>query len=96
MVTVQLRHRSWLRRVLNVCAPQAVYVVEYSGWGFDYETVYVNGRVADRRPSPLWFASRFKFRLGEYAAVLDVRVWPWFIMREFCLRIEGGLVYEEQ
>jgi hypothetical protein len=95
MITARVRHRSWLWRVLDVVTPQGNYIVEYNGRGIGIETVYVNVELAARRTSFLWFVPSFRFQLGEYVAVLDVRVWPWLTLREMSLRIEGGLVYDE-
>jgi hypothetical protein len=95
VVGARLRHRSWLRRVLEVSTPQGDYVVEYNGRGIGYETVYVNGAIAVRQRSLAWFVPRFRFALGEYIAVLEVRVWPWLMLRELSLRVEGGLLYAE-
>ena len=85
--------RSWLYRALEVCAPWGEFFVEYDGRGLGYESVYVNGRLANRRRSPLWFVPHFEFDLGGHRACLDLRFWPWCTLRSISLSVGQHLVY---
>jgi hypothetical protein len=90
----KLLKRSWLRRCLRVDAPEGTFQVEYSGRGFGFESVYVDGRPADRRVG-LWFVPVFQFPLGSQTGAVEVRVWPWLTIRSFHLLVGDEVVYAE-
>ena len=94
-MTVQLKSSSWLRRTIEVRFETANYVVEYSGWGFAYETVRVNGKTAARPRSWCWFVSYIEFPIGDAQAAVEISVWPWLAIRLFKLTVNGEPVYEE-
>lgn len=93
MITAKLDRRSWLRRTILVQTPEGRFAVEYDGRGFGGEAVSVDGRVADRQTSGLWFAPRFRLRLGKRPAELEVRFWPWIALRSLTLSVDGKEVY---
>jgi hypothetical protein len=84
---------SWLKRLWLVEIADAVFRVEYNGRGPGYESVFVNGSLADRRQSSLWFVPVFVFHLGQWVAAVEIRVWPWFTMRACHLLVEGQVLY---
>jgi hypothetical protein len=86
--------RSWLARKFHVLTPQGGYAVDYDVSGI-VESVHVDGKRVASNWTNFWFAPRFEFRLGSYPAEIEVRVWPWFAMRWFSLRVGGRVVYEE-
>ena len=69
-------------------------VVEYNGRGLGYESVLVNGQLAQRKGGQLvWFVPRFDFALGRRYAYLTVRVWPWLMLHSLVLYVDGQCVY---
>ncbi len=73
----------------------APYNVIYQGRGIGHESVLVDGAVALRLVSFLWFAPRFPFRIGSHDAAIEVRIWPWLAIRSFRLSVDGEAVYSE-
>lgn len=90
-----LELRSWLRRRLRVETLEGVFVVEYSGRGFGYESVWIDGVRAPGSNTGAWFVPRFDFDLGSAYAAVEVRVWPWLTIRSFHLVVAGEVLYEE-
>ena len=93
-MTARLIRRGWLLRGFEVLLADGVHLVEYNGKGFGFEQVSVDG-VVHRIASPFWFVPRFRFKLGGYPAVVDVRVWPWLSMRSLILRVGDRVLYAE-
>jgi hypothetical protein len=91
-VRAELVGRSWLVRRFHVFTPDGGYAVDYDGLRIA-EAVYVDGKRVASGLS-LWFVPLFDFRIGSYAAEVELRVWPWFAMRWFSLRVGGRVVYE--
>jgi hypothetical protein len=91
----RLREKGWLKRVLDVELDNGVFVVEYSGVGVGYEAVWVNGREVARPTSWLWFVPRIEFALGMLPAAVEVRVWPWLMIRSFRLIVDGIVVFAD-
>src|SRR5438874_11715125 len=91
---VTLLRSSWLKRVLQLETQEGTYEIVYSGRGLGFESVYVNGRLAERG-SALWFVPLFVFPLGSQLGAVEVRVWPWLTIRSFHLLVEDEEVYKE-
>jgi hypothetical protein len=95
MAYVVLQKSGWLRRTLHVKIDGAHHIVEYSGHGFGYEEVLVDGRLACRQRSWFWYAPRFDFQLAGRAAWLEVQVSPWLCISSFRLGVGDQVVYAE-
>ncbi len=74
--------------------PERVHYVEYDGRGFGYEQVSVDGLMVIRR-SWYWFVPRFEFKLGGRPSIIEVRVWPWLLLRSLVLRVGDRVIYAE-
>ena len=94
MTTIS-RRKSWLLREWAVATPAGDFVVKYSGRGLGYESVAVNGTVVAKTKSHAWFVPKFEFHLAELPASLEVRVWPWFLLRAIRLRVGEEVCYSE-
>ena len=75
--------------------PVGTFVITYSGRGQGYESVVVNGVVVAKTRSSAWFVPRFDFPLGPLPASVEVRVWPWLVLRAVRLRIANEVCYAE-
>lgn len=98
MTTAHLIERTTLKRVLEVSfdeSPTTRHTVNYNGRGIGYEKVLVDGEVRWRHASYLWFVPRFPFRIGDHEALIEVRVWPWFGLQMFRLKVDDQVLYEE-
>jgi hypothetical protein len=93
-MSARLIYRSWLRRAIKVSLPDGPHVVAYDGTGMGFERVSVDG-VVIRKSSFCWFVPRFEFKLGGWPAVVEVRVWPWLLLRSLVLRVGDSIVYAE-
>jgi hypothetical protein len=96
MFDYHLLHRSWLRRIIEVSTPEGNHVIEYNGRGIGFEPVHVDNRLTARKVSLLWFVPCFRVPLGRYHVHIEVRVWPWLMIRRFALFVDGELVFDEQ
>lgn len=83
----------WLQRTLEIEMADGTHVVEYNGTGFGYEQVTADG--ATIRDSHPWFVPRFDFKLGDWPAAIEVRLWPWLTLRSFALLVKGKVIYAE-
>jgi hypothetical protein len=91
---VRLLQSSWLKRVLRLETDEGAYEIVYSGRGLGFESVFVDGSIAERA-SGLWFVPLFIFPLGSRMGAVEVRVWPWLTIRSFHLLVEDEEVYKE-
>jgi hypothetical protein len=94
-MTATLRQKKWLLREWEITTPSGVFVVTYSGRGHGYESVRVDGAVVAKTKSFAWFVPEFEFRLGDSPALVEVRVWPWFVLRAIRLRVGDEICYSE-
>src|SRR3954464_7035302 len=94
-MTATLRKKTWLLREWNVTTPAGDYRVSYSGRRYGYEFVQVNGKVAVKTRSWIWFVPSFQFKIADFPASVDVRVWPWFTLRAIRLRVGDEVCYTE-
>jgi hypothetical protein len=73
--------------------------VTYDGNGLGYESLLVNGEVADRHRSFWWYHPHFEFSLladgRKVPAALDVRVAPWLWISAIRLIVDGAVLYAE-
>ena len=86
--------RAWLLREWQVRTPGGVFLVLYSGRGLGFESVSVNGVIAQRR-THIWFVPRFEFRLGILPATVDIRVRPWLRLHAARLVVGGTVLHSE-
>jgi len=82
--------REWI-----VSTPAGAFRVTYYGHGFGFESVSVDGVVAVRTRSLIWYVSKFNFRVGGLPATVEVRVWPWLTLRGIRLHIADEVCYSE-
>ncbi|HWB14480.1 MAG TPA: hypothetical protein VG826_34965 [Pirellulales bacterium] len=92
---VTLVERSWWRREFRVETRVRPVTVVYNGRGVGHEEVLVDGKVAVRKRSWIWFVPHFDFEVDGHSATVDVAVWPWFRISSFRFVIDGHPAYEE-
>jgi hypothetical protein len=95
MIIAKLEESRWLRREFDVFTPQGLFRVVYVGDGIGYEEVLVSGEVACHKSTHFWYAPEFNFTIGEYSALIEVRVSIWLTIRSFSLEVDGQQVYFE-
>jgi hypothetical protein len=95
MTTTTLLNKKWLLREWHVATSSGDFVVTYSGRGHGYESVRVNGAVAVKTRSSVWFTPKFDFLVGASPASVEVRVWPWLAVRAIRLRVADDICYSE-
>jgi hypothetical protein len=95
MIFAKLTESRWLRREFEVYTPEGLFKVAYIGDGMGYEEVLVNGEVACHKSSHLWYAPEFYFSIGEYSALIEVRISIWMTIRYFSLEVDGLQIYSE-
>lgn len=95
MYIAKLLEKRWLYRKFEVLAPHGTFEVAYNGTGIGYEEVLVNGEIAKRKQSLLWYVPEFDFTVGGAQAKISVRVWAWTQIRVFDFEINGETVYSE-
>ena len=88
-----LTNRTWLTRTWTVEIHGQNYEIFYNGRGPGFEEVRVDGRVACRTPSYIWYVPRFDFLVGNELSVLEVRVNALFRVRASKLTISGKVRY---
>ncbi len=93
LMSARLIRRGWLLRGIEISLSDGIHSVEYNGRGLGYEQVSFDGAVI--RKSWYWFVPRFEFKLGGYPSVVEVRVWPWLLLRTLVLRVGDRVVYTE-
>jgi hypothetical protein len=93
-ISTKLIRRGWLKRTIIVTLPDGHHIVEYDGTGLGYEQVWVDGDVIRKR-SLVWFVPRFDFKLGDWHSVIEVRVWPWLLLRSLVLLVGDQVIYSE-
>ena len=94
LISAKLIRRGWLKRRIEFSLSDGVHVFEYSGRGLA-DKISVDGNVI-RKWSWWWFVPRFEFELGGQHGVVDVRVWPWLLLRCLVLRVGDRVVYAER
>lgn len=94
-MNAKLRKRGWLFREWVVTTPAGDYTVSYSGGGYGYESVRVNGAVAVKTRSLIWFVPRFEFKIADLPAKVEVRVRPWLTIGAIRLHVGDEVCYSE-
>jgi hypothetical protein len=95
MIFAKLTESRWLRREFEVFTPEGIFKVLYVGDGLGYEEVLVNEEVVCHKSSHLWYAPEFYFTVGEYSALIEIRMTIWMTIRFFSLEIDGLQIYSE-
>ena len=95
MAIANLMKKKWLWRSFHVVTEDGVFEVVYNGKGAGYEEVTVNGEVACRTPSLLWYIPRFDFGIGGANAQINVKVSPLLQISSFDLSVNGTEIYAE-
>ena len=90
-----LTQNMWLYRALEIQTDEGLFYIEYVGNEIGKEYVKVNGEVVAGGKSWLWFIPSFEFAIGSKTACIDVRVWPWLMIKSFTFAIEGVEAYSE-
>ncbi len=92
-MSARLIGRGWLRRRIEFRLSDRVHIIEYNGRGLA-DKISVDGNVI-RKWCWYWFVPRFEFELGGQRGVVDVRVWPWLLLRCLVLRVGDSVLYGE-
>ena len=95
LVRAELVKKGWLYRSIRLNTTNGSHEVMYYGRGEGCECVLVDGEVVAKKKSVLWYAPEFRFRVGSMEVVVNVRVWPWFMIRKFWIEVNGKKVYAE-
>ena len=95
MAIANLIEKKWLWRSFHVAMTDGVFEVIYNGKGTGYEEVTVNGEVACRMPSLLWYVPKFDFVIGDAPARINVKVSPLLQISSFSLIVGGAEIYSE-
>ena len=95
MAIANLIEKKWLWRSFHVVTGGGVYEVVYNGKGTGYEEVTVDGEVACRLQSLLWYQPQFDFAVGGANAQINVKVSGLLQIVEFNLIVGGAEIYSE-
>jgi hypothetical protein len=100
MAEVTLQKAKWVIRHLRVATDEGSWLVEYRGYYFGSEAVFVDGRLAQEKPSVWGMVPRFEFPVGPHQAVLLLeftRMWTvfWPKISSLTLELDGEVVYRE-
>jgi hypothetical protein len=90
----RLVRRGWLLRGVEFSLEDGPHVVEYDGRGMGYEQVTADG-VVIRKTRWDWFVPRFEFKVGGWPGLVEIRVWPWLLLRSLVLRVGDRVIYAE-
>ena len=82
-------------RSFHVVTKDGVFEVVYNGKGTGYEEVTVNGEIACRMPSLLWYVPKFDFDIGGAHAQINVKVSPLLQISSFNLIVGEAEIYSE-
>src|SRR5688572_17386915 len=98
--SAKLLRKIWCLRTFAVECGGQRYVVRYSAWGLNKESVSVDGVVVARRGGDTYRMTHgYRFRLGTSTAELIVAV-PWWgelfplYLSFVCLQIDGVTLYQ--
>ncbi len=95
MAIANLIEKKWLWRNFHVVNANCVYEVAYNGKGTGYEEITIDGEVACRIQSLMWYAPKFDFVIGDANAQINVKVSPLLQISSFDLIIDGTEIYSE-
>src|SRR4051812_6004045 len=100
MTTATLQEKRWCGRTLLVSCDDRTYAVQYSPWGWNHESVLVNGEVVVSRNRGQRMSHEYRFWLDGVMAKLSIAM-PWWaelLLRDLSflrLEVNGAVVYEE-
>ncbi len=95
MAIANLIEKKWLWRSFHVVTNDGVFEVVYNGKGTGYEEVTVNGEVACRLPSLVWYVPKFDFNIGGANAQINVKVSSLLQINSFSLSVGETEIYSE-
>lgn len=95
MAIANLIEKKWLWRSFHVVTADGVFEVIYNGKGTGFEEVTVNGEIACRMPSLLWYVPKFDFVIGSSNAQINVKVSPLLQISSFNLIVGDTELYSE-
>ena len=95
MAIANLIEKKWLWRSFHVVTNDGIYEVTYNGKGTGYEEVMVNGEVACRLQSLLWYEPQFDFKIGGADAQINVKVSALMQISSFNLIVGDAEIYSE-
>ena len=90
-----MSRKSWLFLEWEVSIPAGNFRVTYSGHGYGFESVRVDDVIVVKTRSVLWYVPKFEFTIGGLPATVEVRVWPWLMLRSIRLRVGDEVFYTE-
>lgn len=90
-----LIEKKWLWRTFHVVTDEGVFEVVYNGKGMGFEEVLVEGVIARRTISWVWYVPEFEFVIGNVKSKIKVKVSPFLQISSFDLSINEKLVYSE-
>ena len=96
MLIATLIEKKWLFRRLNVVTPEGVFEVAYDGTGAGYESVLIDGNLAVKTISYLWYVPEFNFQIGSLPANIKVRISWKLVISFFILEVDGHQLYSEE
>jgi hypothetical protein len=102
-MNVELLKKTRVGRLLRVRVPSGDFMVEYSGYGFGFESVVVDGKIAARATSWVRMVPRFDFPVGPHAGVIKIRTRLWRDLlgpllgrlESFQFELDGQLIYQD-
>jgi hypothetical protein len=101
MTTATLQKKRWYGRTLLLTCDGRDHTVQYSPWGWNRESVTVDGVVAVRRRGGLRMSHGYRFWVDGKLVALSIAV-PWWAeflpVRDLTLvrlEVDGTVVYEE-
>src|SRR5918997_6287706 len=96
MLIATLIEKKWLFRRLNVVTPDGIFEVAYDGTGAGYESVLIDGNLAVKTISYLWYVPEFNFQIGSLPANIQVRI-SWKLgISFFSLTVNGQQLFSEE
>lgn len=95
MAIANLIEKKWLWRSFHVVTGDGVFEVAYNGKGTGYEEVTVNGEIACRMQSLLWYEPQFDFKIGNANAQINVKVSALMQIISFNLIVGDAEIYSE-
>lgn len=96
MLIATLVEKKWLFRRLNVVTPEGVFEVAYDGTGAGYESVWIDGNLAVKKTSYLWYVPEFDFKIGCLPAKINVRISWRLEISFFSLEVDERQLYSEE
>lgn len=93
--SAQLIQETWLSRVVNLKTSKGIFKITYLGSGIGFESVFINDKLISKKYSSLWFIPNFSFDCKGINFSVNVRVYPWLMIRKFWIEVNNNIVYSE-